>query len=246
MRKTSKTRKAVQILGDVVAIAPTEVKPNTWNPNRMTSKMFASLKTGLVADGWLKSMSMLVWGLDRDGVRQNIIIDGEHRWKAAIAIGMPEVPVVFLDGISEAQAKALTIKMDQKRGAFDATKLKDLVNDIFESAAELGLEDVESFADNLGFDGDYMEQILNLADYESGGGTGGPGGVEIPAPSAPLPRVEGEIGRQPKMRIPLVFFIPVERHAEFKAFFKHPTLETELNNELFEAIVTAHRASAGV
>jgi len=119
-----------RVVGEVVMRPLTDVKPNGYNPNRMTDFMKESLKQGLTSDGWLKSQALLIWGTDETGSRRDAIIDGEHRWTAATELGFPEGPMVFLDGVTESQAKALTIKMNQKRGEFDPIGLSELVRSI--------------------------------------------------------------------------------------------------------------------
>ncbi len=77
-----------RLVGDKVLIKPLDlVKPNAWNPNRMTPFQRESLKVGLLSDGWLISQSLLIWGTDDKGVEKNIIIDGEQRWTVATANG---------------------------------------------------------------------------------------------------------------------------------------------------------------
>ena len=45
----------VRIVGEVELVALDKVRPNGWNPNRMTPFMKESLRTGLETDGWLSS-----------------------------------------------------------------------------------------------------------------------------------------------------------------------------------------------
>jgi hypothetical protein len=106
------------------------VRPNGWNPNRMAPHVYESLRHALKQDGWLASQALLVWGTDDKGARRDAIIDGEHRWTVAREIGFTEGPMVFLDGIPEARAKALTIAMNNRRGEFDDALLADLVKSI--------------------------------------------------------------------------------------------------------------------
>lgn len=118
------------IVGQVELRSLDEVKPNPWNPNRMTDQLLRSLVHGLRTDGWLSSQALLVWGSDEKGAAKNLIIDGEHRYRAALDVGFEVAPMVRLDGLTEAQAKALTIKMNQKRGEFADDLLASLVRDI--------------------------------------------------------------------------------------------------------------------
>jgi len=118
------------VVGEVEMRRLDSVKPNPWNPNRMTDFEKESLKTGLTSDGWLKSQALLIWGTDDDGEVKDQIIDGEHRWTAASELGFGLGPMVVLKGVSEAQAKALTVKMNAKRGKFQEDLLGQLLKDI--------------------------------------------------------------------------------------------------------------------
>jgi len=135
-------------------IALTSVAPNPWNPNRMTPQMMESLRLGLRTDGWIASQALLVWGFDAGGNKRNVIIDGEHRWRAATAEGYASGPAVFIDGLNEMQAKALTIKMNQKRGAFEEPLLAVVLRELQDSgfADDLGME--------LGFTDDVLLKLL--------------------------------------------------------------------------------------
>lgn len=118
------------VVGKVVMAPLASVRPNQWNPNEMTVFEMKSLALGLKTDGWLASMSLLVWGTDEKGVRRNIIIDGEHRWTAAPEAGFVDAPMVFLDGLTETKAKALTIKLFQRRGTPNQGKLGELLREL--------------------------------------------------------------------------------------------------------------------
>lgn len=154
---TTKAKTTNAVRGTVEILPLKDVKPNPWNPNRMTEEMMASLQHGLRHDGWLASQALLVWGTDADGETRNVIIDGEHRYRGALAIGLTEGPMVRLDGLSEAEAKALTVKLNQKRGEWDEKALSDLLQSIqFDvDGANLALE--------FGFAEDEMMKLLASA-----------------------------------------------------------------------------------
>lgn len=113
-----------------VMAALSSVKPNTWNPNVLTPFQRESLKHGLRTEGWLYSHSLLIWRTDDKGKPRGIIIDGEHRWLVAGEIGFAEGPMVYLDGLTEHEAKALTIKADARRGQFDDELLVKLLKEL--------------------------------------------------------------------------------------------------------------------
>ena len=161
-RKPKKT--TIQVRGEVVTGDLQSVKPNPWNPNVMTDAMKASLLYGLKNDGWLASQSLLVWGTNDAGKRMDIIIDGEHRWRAATEDGMLEGPMVFMDGLTEPEAKALTIKMNQKRGTWDPELLATVIKEL-----ELDLE-TEDLVLDLGLSGVEMDRLAGVA-AATGGAT---------------------------------------------------------------------------
>ncbi len=152
MRTMRKKKPTIQVRGEVVMRKLNSVTNNPWNPNTMSDEMKASLLHGLRKDGWLASQSLLIWGTDDKGKQQNLIIDGEHRWKAAVEDGLKRGPMVFLDGISSSEAKALTIKMNQKRGEWDVDLLAGVVKELELEGEDLVLE--------LGLGEDFVTQLL--------------------------------------------------------------------------------------
>lgn len=125
------TNATPRMVGDDPVMYPlANVSKNSWNPNAMDDFEKASLREGLAVDGWLKSQSLLVWRTDETGEEKMIIIDGEHRWIEAMALGFVDGPMVFLDGYTESQAKALTVKIDAKRGKFRQEPLAKLLQEI--------------------------------------------------------------------------------------------------------------------
>lgn len=128
------------VVGEVQTIALTAVRPNGWNPNRMSPHVYESLKHALSTEGWLSSQSLLIWHSDDNGVEKNLIIDGEHRWTVAKELGFKAGPMVFLKGLSEAKAKALTVAMNNRRGQFDDAMLSDLVKSLDGALDNLSLE----------------------------------------------------------------------------------------------------------
>lgn len=144
-----------KVVGAVESRALADVRPNDWNPNRMTPETYEALTYGLRNDGWLASQALLIWGTDDHGVVRNLIIDGEHRYRVAKDLGFVKGPMVFLSGVSEAKAKALTVAMNQKRGTFDEAELVELLQSI--------QFDVPDLADNLGIQNDELMVLLQVS-----------------------------------------------------------------------------------
>lgn len=135
----------VRVTGKQVIAKLDTVKPNPWNPNQMTEFQIESTRQGLIDEGWVAAYALLIWRTDNHGVVKNIIIDGEHRWRIARDVGFKEGPMVFIDGITEAKAKEMTVAFDNKRGKFDQTRLRDLV-------LSIAIAEDPKLAFRLGFD----------------------------------------------------------------------------------------------
>lgn len=149
---TASATDAPRLTGKVVLAPTSRVKPNDWNPNRMTEFQMETTRDGFRRHGWITAYALLVWGTDEKGKRRDVIIDGEHRWRVADELGIKEGPMVFLDGLTQKQAMELTVEMDNKRGAFDPTALGDVLR-------KIGVDD--GLAMRLGFDDETFKRLLD-------------------------------------------------------------------------------------
>lgn len=148
--------KIPSVIGKVVLRPLDDVEPNPWNPNAMDEFMTNSLREGLINDGWLASQSLLIWGTDTRGKTRNVIIDGEHRWSIARELGLKKGPMVFLEGISELQAKKLTVKMNAKRGAPVREKLEILLHEF-----KVDVPDLKIMSIDIGIPPMQIENIIS-------------------------------------------------------------------------------------
>ncbi len=112
------------------------IKPNGYNPNRMTDNQFLALKRAIRKEGFC---GVVLVRRARSGF---IVVDGEHRWRAARDLGLKEVPCLVGD-FDAAQAQALTIKMNQIHGYWSAPELVSLLDELPDSLDELGFSDHE-------------------------------------------------------------------------------------------------------
>ena len=146
-------KRKLQIVGDEGMGKLSDVKPNSWNPNKVTPSMLSSIRHGLIEDGWIKSQKLLIWRTDEKGTVMNIIIDGEHRWKVGTELALEEAPMVWLDGLTEEQAKKLTVKFIMKHGDPELNELTALLKSF-----EIG--DLGEASLDLGFDTDFLQRAL--------------------------------------------------------------------------------------
>lgn len=125
---------------EVVYMDVNAIKPNAYNPNRQSEHEFELLCRSIEEDGFTQPCVIRK--------SDNMIVDGEHRWRAAQSIGMKEIPVVLTE-MTEAQMRIATLRHNRARGSEDqdlaAAVLKDLAKTDYlaEAADSLMLADEE-------------------------------------------------------------------------------------------------------
>jgi ParB/RepB/Spo0J family partition protein len=87
-----------------------ELYPNAYNPNRQSEREFELLLKSMEEDGFTQPVIAQK--------KTKMIVDGEHRWRAANRLGMKEIPVVFVD-MTDAQMKISTLRHNRARGSED-------------------------------------------------------------------------------------------------------------------------------
>ena len=118
-----------ELCEDIKKIPINSIKRNDYNPNEMPEEIFESLKHGIKKEGFITPVLVQK--------NTNIIIDGEHRWMAAKALGMKEVLAQYID-VDDDMAKQLTVAMNQRKGNFNKEGLALLVGRIKERCKDIG------------------------------------------------------------------------------------------------------------
>jgi ParB/RepB/Spo0J family partition protein len=129
------------------------IQPNQYNPNRMSEKDFELLLRSMREDGFTQPVI---------AQRQTrMIVDGEHRWRAAAALGMKTLPVVLVDMTPE-QARIATLRHNRARGSEDLQLSAEVLRDLEKLGA------LEWAADSLMLSDAEIEKLL----------------ADVPAPAA--------------------------------------------------------------
>jgi len=97
------------------------IEPNGWNPNRQDDETFAKELESIKRFGFISPLIVRRLGDIYE------IIDGEHRWKAAMRLGLTELPVFDIGPISDHEARQLTIVLNELRGKPEQAKLGELL-----------------------------------------------------------------------------------------------------------------------
>lgn len=121
------------------------IKPNTYNPNRQDEETLELLKKSMQEDGFTQPI------VARRTTRE--IVDGEHRWRAAQALGMTQVPVAFVD-MTDEQMRIATLRHNRARGSEDI----DLSTALLRDLQRLGA--IEHAQDSLMISDDEMNELL--------------------------------------------------------------------------------------
>ena len=150
-RATTKGKKSVQKKFNSLKALKIEyvpigsLKPNDYNPNRQSEHDFELLLRSMEEDGFTQPIVAI-----KD---TRTIVDGEHRWRGAAALGLEEIPVVFTD-MTPAQAKIATLRHNRARGAEDI----DLTANVLKDLEQLGALDWAQ--DSLMLDNTELEKLL--------------------------------------------------------------------------------------
>lgn len=119
-------------------VAVGDLRPNAYNPNRQSDHDFELLLRSMREDGFTQPIVC-----QKDGT-----VDGEHRWRAGQALGMAEVPVVYVDMTPE-QMRIATLRHNRARGSEDIELAASVLRDLAQLGAldyaqdSLLLDDVE-------------------------------------------------------------------------------------------------------
>jgi ParB family chromosome partitioning protein len=110
------------------------LKPNPWNPNRMSGEMYHKLKAYIEREGLVEPIVVRPLGNDYQ------ILGGFHRWKIASELGYETVPCAVVE-LDDRRAKILSVNLNEMKGQSTSALLSELIHDL---SQELTLEDLES------------------------------------------------------------------------------------------------------
>lgn len=124
-----------------VWIKTSDINPNDWNPNEMSESEFAMLLDNISRLGFADPLLVT-----KNGDNKYKVVDGEHRYRAALLAGIEDIPAVVVE-LTEEDQRLQTVRMNQIKGEWNPTKFNALVNDMMQKK-ELTIEDA---AYELGF-----------------------------------------------------------------------------------------------
>ena len=111
-----------QPIDKVQWIPRASLRANDYNPNSQIAQSHDLLIESIKADGWTQPIVVRPKG--KDG--KHVIVDGEHRWKAAGAMKAPRVPCVILEQ-DDAGCIAATVRHNRARGSHGVEDMAHLI-----------------------------------------------------------------------------------------------------------------------
>jgi len=129
------------------------LKPNDYNPNRQGDGDFELLQRSITEDGFTQPIVVLR--------ETRVIVDGEHRWRAANSLGFKEIPVVFVDMTPE-QARISTLRHNRARGSEDMELTAQVLRDLEKLGAIDWAQDSLMMSDN-----ELMDMLDDIATTEA-------------------------------------------------------------------------------
>lgn len=116
-----------------------ELKKLENNPRTIKKADFEKLKTSIKDNPEFFEAHPII-ASDRTG--ENVIIAGNQRWEAAKALGMEEVPVVVLHGLSEKKEREIIIRSNVENGDWDFDILANLWDE--KELEEWGVDNIKT------------------------------------------------------------------------------------------------------
>lgn len=106
------------------------LRPRQGNPNVLDGKGYAFLVKEIEKRGMVQPILV---------DKEYVIIDGEHRWRASMQLGLKEVDVVVVD-MDALEAQIALINMNMIKGEFDPSKLGLMIEGIIDQKGRDELE----------------------------------------------------------------------------------------------------------
>lgn len=157
MPSTTATTDAIA-KGELRWVPLEHLHPNVYNPNQMDAFMFDKEVESIRRFGF--AAPIIARHLD-EGEWE--IIDGEHRLKAALQLGLATIPIWDLGPVDDVIAKQLSIVLNETRGSAEKQKMADLLQDLLKS------ETTESLIGVLPYSKEAFNELAALPafDWES-------------------------------------------------------------------------------
>lgn len=156
-------------LKELIEASTDIVHPNPWNYNKQSDRVQEATRESIAQFGFIDPVTVRPHP-DLKGQYQ--IVDGEHRWRAAVDLGVEKIALAVIN-VTDVEAKKLTIILNETRGSGDKVDLASLIAEISD---ELG----DDLVTGLPYSDEELEGLLKLTEFDMGGFAAAPDPVVDP------------------------------------------------------------------
>lgn len=127
-----------------VYVRISDLKPSDYNPRKWNEKSLSDLKTSIKRFGIVDPAIV-----NSAKGRENIVIGGHMRIEASKALGIEEMPVIYLNIPDIEKEKELNLRLNKNQGEFDFSLLANFAED---------------FLADIGFNSEELDAVFDLGD----------------------------------------------------------------------------------
>jgi DNA (cytosine-5)-methyltransferase 1 len=139
-----------EVLDEIDRVAPAELIPYSNNAKEHPEEQVKKIASSIKNYGWDQPIVV---------DSENEIIKGHGRLQAAELLGLDEVPIIKREDLTEAEAKASRI-------ADNKTAESAWIDEALETEIDVLAQEDEIDIDNLGFDDDEIDNLLNQSEEQ--------------------------------------------------------------------------------
>lgn len=137
---------------EIVRLPTAKIHPNPWNPNRQSEVVARAERESIEHFGFIDPVTVRPHPTVEGEYE---VIDGEHRWRTAMDLGYEEIPAVILE-LTDAEARRLTIVLNETRGDADVVLLGMLLTEL------QAMTDEDGFAIALPYTSNELDHLLSI------------------------------------------------------------------------------------
>jgi len=142
------------LVKEIKMVKTDSLEPVEFNPNHMSERKFNQLVGRIKEQGFKDPISVVPSTVDEGKYK---IIEGEHRWRAAMFLEIEEVPVFIHDDWDEDKQKFEIVKSNVLKGKMDPLAFTKLVNSLSDKYSHETIQEMMGFQDENEFSRLYQE-----------------------------------------------------------------------------------------
>jgi hypothetical protein len=147
----------VELPGKPITLSQDLLEPNPWNPNQQDAETFAKEKVSLQRFGFVVPIIVRP-APNKPGIYQ--IIDGEHRLRAGVELGMEHFPCFDIGPVSDHEAMQLTVILNELRGKPEERKLGEVLKRLLAS------DTLDRLTEVMPYTKEQFGQIAKLPEFD--------------------------------------------------------------------------------